>query len=269
MKWWAAQPAFSSVAPITISNVHGVTSNLSPSRSGLKGGAWDQRSRPCTKSAFQDVIGLLAVSTRVGLQLYPESVMCTISNEPIVGLDFNQAEAIMSALEVEGIGGSTPMAKGMRNARNAIMSDPAPGNKIVMLTADGKPSDTCMEDCTGCDCTYVDRHLVRAPTAKRISEAQSKTRTYLPSESRDLSGRRAGRPPVTSSGSPRSVSLLQRHLVHATQAAGRDAEQPAKLAAELRGAAVADLVGGVPRRGPGDKQRPRAVQAQALDELKR
>lgn len=108
------------------------------------------------KSAIQDVIGPLAESTRIGLQLYPESVMCTISNEPIVGLGFNQAEAIMSALEVEGVGGSTPMAKGMRNARNAIMSDPAPGNKIVILTADGKPSDTCMEDCTGCDCTYVD-----------------------------------------------------------------------------------------------------------------
>ena len=37
------------------------------------------------KSAFQDVIGLLALSTRVGLQLYPESVKRTISNEPILG----------------------------------------------------------------------------------------------------------------------------------------------------------------------------------------
>lgn len=108
------------------------------------------------KSAIQEVVAPLAMSTRMGLQLYPESVMCTISGEPIVPMDFNQADAITNALEVEGVGGSTPMAKGMRNARDAILNDLAPGNKIVILTADGKPSDTCMEDCTGCECTYVD-----------------------------------------------------------------------------------------------------------------
>jgi len=121
-------------------------------RSGsMAGGNW-----AAAKSAIQEVVAPLAESTRIGLQLYPQSVMCTISDAPIVPLGFNQDEAIMAALEEEGVGGSTPMAKGMRNARDAILNDPAPGNKIVILTADGKPSDTCMEDCTGCDCTYVD-----------------------------------------------------------------------------------------------------------------
>ncbi len=121
-------------------------------RSGSMVGAnWD-----AAKGAIEAVATPLAPSTRIGLQLYPESVMCTISDAPIVAMDFNQSGAIMEALEVEGVGGSTPMAKGLRNARDAIFGDPAPGNKIVILTADGKPSDTCMEDCTGCDCTYVD-----------------------------------------------------------------------------------------------------------------
>ena len=120
-------------------------------RSGsMEGANWAS-----AKGAIEAVVTPLAQSTRIGLQLYPQSVMCTISEAPIVPLDFNQAEAIMNALEVEGVGGSTPMAKGLRNARDAILTDPAPGNKIVILTADGKPSDTCMEDCTGCDCTYV------------------------------------------------------------------------------------------------------------------
>ncbi len=121
-------------------------------RSGsMEGANWAS-----AKGAIEAVVTPLAQSTRIGLQLYPQSVMCTISEAPIVPLDFNQAEAIMNALEVEGVGGSTPMAKGLRNARDAILADHAPGNKIVILTADGKPSDTCMEDCTGCDCTYVD-----------------------------------------------------------------------------------------------------------------
>lgn len=116
-------------------------------RSGSMYDSWSQ-----TKQAVGAVLGDLDPEAQTGLVLYPSGSSCSIANEPQVPLGPNQAGAVVAAMNEAGVGGSTPMGKAMKSARMYLEAN-ATENTTVVLAADGKPSDTCLEDCTDCDCT--------------------------------------------------------------------------------------------------------------------
>ena len=118
-------------------------------RSGSMGGTkWTQ-----TKAAIQSVLGDLGNAVSAGILMYPAVKGCTVPAEPQVVLAPNQSTAIVNAMDTTGTGGSTPMGRAMKVARTWLEGQALVGETAVVLAADGKPTDTCLEDCTGCDCT--------------------------------------------------------------------------------------------------------------------
>ena len=105
-----------------------------------------------TKAAVSAVLSDLGPDANTGLLMYPSGPSCSVDSAPQVALGADQAAAVVDAMEAAGVGGSTPMGKAMRHARQYLEAHGAE-NTTVILAADGKPSDTCLEDCTGCDCT--------------------------------------------------------------------------------------------------------------------
>ncbi|MFT7624342.1 MAG: hypothetical protein ACI9WU_003529 [Myxococcota bacterium] len=116
-------------------------------RSGSMYDVWGQ-----TKSAVGAVLSDLGPEAETGLVLYPSGSSCSIAQDPQVPLGPNNGSEIVATMNEHGTGGSTPMGKAMRTARQYLETN-ATENTAVILAADGKPSDTCLEDCTGCDCT--------------------------------------------------------------------------------------------------------------------
>jgi len=116
-------------------------------RSGSMLEAWSE-----TKSAVGTVLAGLGPDAKAGLLMYPADKSCSISDGPQVPFGPAQTSTIVAAMGAAGVGGSTPMGRALRKARE-YLETAATSNTTVILAADGKPSDTCLEDCTGCDCT--------------------------------------------------------------------------------------------------------------------
>lgn len=66
---------------------------------------------------------------------------------PQVPFGPGQADVVVAAMNTAGTGGSTPMGRAMKAARE-YLDEHATENTTVVLAADGKPSDTCLQDCT-------------------------------------------------------------------------------------------------------------------------
>ena len=117
-------------------------------RSGSMLDKWSQ-----TKNAVGAVLADLPPDAESGLLLYPSNKSCSVANGPQVPFGAGQANAIVEAMTSAGTGGSTPMGRAMKEARIYLETAAGTANTTVVLAADGKPSDTCLMDCTDCDCT--------------------------------------------------------------------------------------------------------------------
>jgi hypothetical protein len=107
---------------------------------------------PGAIAAVESLVTQVGPTMRLGLALYPEAAGCGVSERPVVPLGAASSASILAALRSAGTGGSTPMGRAMRSVRDDLEATPQPGAVHVVLIADGKPSDTCLEDCEGCDC---------------------------------------------------------------------------------------------------------------------
>ncbi len=106
--------------------------------------------------AVEALVDEVGRTMRLGLALYPAASGCGVDIEPQVPIGPAADVAILEVLRVAGTGGSTPMGRAMSAVASYLERSPQPGAVNVLLVADGKPSDTCLEDCAGCDCVDSD-----------------------------------------------------------------------------------------------------------------
>jgi Mg-chelatase subunit ChlD len=116
-------------------------------RSGSMYDRWDE-----AIDAVDALVQQVGNTMRLGLTLYPAASGCGVASEPQVPIGPASEVGILEALRTAGTGGSTPMGRAMSAVTDYLERTPQPGEVNVVLVADGKPSDTCLEDCEGCDC---------------------------------------------------------------------------------------------------------------------
>jgi hypothetical protein len=116
-------------------------------RSGSMYDRWDT-----TMASVQQMIDATAGKVHLGMMMFPRQSSCTTVDAPQVPISAAGAGLIYGVMDTAGTGGSTPMGAATEAAKDYLLGFDAPGDVAMVLVADGKPTDSCMQKCSTCDC---------------------------------------------------------------------------------------------------------------------